>query len=206
MRRKNRLILNFFIVCLITALMFRDRSISELFEVSIIQQDEPSILIPGYQLACRGTDTLRCEISIDNLPLVVESASTTTCQGTYGKQTLTCERLQASALDHVFIEGLQLSSLQRAKIKAQIWVRSIASLRVLNDGAANGSLLQFLLSSLSVLSGFNVSTSLYFYLGRLYPHQHKLLKLLFSLIVGLGVFAFLLLYFVLLLMVFGYVG
>jgi hypothetical protein len=206
MRRKTRLIINFAIVCLITALIVRDRSINEVFEI-VIRGNESSIVIPGYQVACQETDPLRCEISIDNLPLVVaEGTAHGSCQATYGKQIFSCERIRASAADSVSIEGLHLSREQQKRIKAQIWVRSIASLRVMDEGVSNGVLLQLLLGILSILSGIHVSEFFYFRSGLIYPRQNILLKLLVALIGGFGVFLFLSIYFLLLLMVFGYVG
>ena len=206
MRRKTCLILNLVIVCSISALLIRDRSINEVFEIAISPQNQSSIVIPGYLVSCLETDSLRCEMSIDRLPLVVEITSGKGCQATYGKQIVTCERIRASAADTVYIKGLQLSRKQQKAIETKIWVKSIASPRILADGVANGVLLQFVLFILSICSGINVYQSLYFYLRQPYLHQKKLLKVLVALIGGIGVFLFLLLYFFTLLMVFGYVG
>jgi hypothetical protein len=200
--------INFAIVCLITALIIRDRSINELFKI-VIQKDESSIVIPGYQVACQETYPLRCEISIDNLPLVIAQAKGTvdwSCQATYGKQILACKRIRASAVDTVTIRGLHLSREQQKRIKEQIRIRSIASLRFIDDGIANGLLLQFLLGILSILSGIQMSEFFYFYFGLIYPHQNNLLKSLIALMGGFGVFLFLSIYFLLLLLFFGYAG
>jgi len=206
MRRKTRLILNFVIVCSISALLIRDRSINEVFEIVISPQNQSSIVIPGYLVSCLETDSLRCEMSIDRLPFVVEIPSGRSCQATYGKQIVTCERIRASAADTVYIQGLQLSRKQKQAIKDKIWIKSIASPRILDDGVANGLLLQFLLFVLSIWSGINVYQSLYFYLGKPYPYRNKWLKLLVALISGIGVFLVLSLYFFIVLAVFGYVG
>ena len=126
MNRKKYLILNFAIVFIISILLIRDRSINELLQVVISQENRTSITIPGYLLDCSNTDSLRCEISIDRLPLVVETTLYNNCQATYGKQIAPCFRTSASAIDLIAIEGLQLSREQQKAIKNKIWLRSIA--------------------------------------------------------------------------------
>ena len=122
----------------------------------ISPQNQSSIVIPGYLVSCLETDSLRCKINIDRLPLVVDITSGGSCQATYDKQIVTCERIRASAADTVYIQDLQLSRKQQKAIEAKIWVKSIASPRILDDGVANGLLLQFVLFILSIWSGINV--------------------------------------------------
>lgn len=73
MQRKNCLILNFAIVSLITILLIRDRSINELFQVSLDQKTQSSITLPGYQLDCQQADTLYCKVNLANSPLIIEN-------------------------------------------------------------------------------------------------------------------------------------
>lgn len=206
MSRENRLIFNLLMVCLITFLLIRDRAINKLFEIVITQPNESSIVIPGYLVSCEEKDSLHCEMNIDNLLLIVKSQSSRECQVTYGKQTVICQRIQASAADIVSIEDLQLSPKQKAEIKWRIMIKPIASLRILDDGIKNGVLLQGFLGILSIWSGINAFEALYFYFGRFYPHPDSLITVIVPMIVGFVVMLSLALYFLILLAVFGYIG
>lgn len=206
MNRKKYLILNFAIVFIISILLIRDRSFNELLNVVINQEDRASITIPGYVLDCSDTDSLRCEISIDRLPLVVKATSYDDCQATYGKQIVPCWRTSASAIDLIVIKGLQLSREQQKAIKNKIWVRSIASPRILDDGVANGFLLQILLFMLSIFSSINVFRCLSAKFRQLKPDLHKSMIFLGSSIGGISCFLFLLMYFFALLLTYGYIG
>ncbi|MCC3438208.1 MULTISPECIES: hypothetical protein [unclassified Microcoleus] len=206
MNRKKYLVLNFAIVFIISILLIRDRSFNELLQVVINQEDRASITIPGYVLECSDTGSLRCEINIDRLPLVVKATSYDDCQATYGKQIVPCWRTIASANDLIAIKGLQLSQEEQNAIKNKVWVRSIASPRILGDGIANGILLQILLFMLSISSSINVFKCLYGKFRQLKPDLHKSIIFLGSSIGGIGCFLFLLVYFFALLMTYGYIG
>lgn len=205
MRREICLALNFALICLITFLLIRDRSINEMFEISIGRQDQSSIIIPGYQAACQQAGTLRCHVDLANIPLLIESSSNSNCKATYGKQITTCYRVQASALDTLYIQNLQLSQHQQESIDTQVRVRAIASLRILKDGVHNGVFLQAMLAVLSIVSGINAAKALYSDCRKSYP-RNRLLQGLALLLGGLAVPLLLLKYFFLLLMFFGYVG
>lgn len=205
MQRKNCLILNFAIVALITILLIRDRSINELFQVSIDQKNQSSITIPGHQIDCQEADTLYCKVALANSPLVIESPSNSNCKATYGKQVLPCYRVQASALDTLYIENLYLSQQQQAMINLQIRMRSIASLRMLEDGTENELFLLAMLTFLSILSGINAAEAFRVCCRQRYP-QNRPLQVLAAMIGGIAVSILLSLYFFQLLITFGYIG
>ncbi|MBD1855415.1 MULTISPECIES: hypothetical protein [Leptolyngbya] len=205
MQRKNCLILNFAIVSLITILLIRDRSINELFQVSLDQKTQSSITLPGYQLDCQQADTLYCKVNLANSPLIIENPSNSNCKATYGKQVLPCYRVQASAFDTLYIKNLYLSQQQQAMINLQIRMRAIASLRILENGVENGIFLLAMLTLLSILSGINAVEAFRAWCHQHYP-QHRQFQVLAAMIGGIAIPVLLSFYFFQLLITFGYVG
>jgi hypothetical protein len=203
MLRKNCLMLNFAIVGLITIVLIRDRAINEMFQISIDRQDQPAIVIPGYRASCQEGDTLYCRVDLAHFPLIIESPSNSNCKATYGRQVISCYRVQASALDTLYVENLQLSPQQQALIELQMRIKPIASLRLLEDGIENGVFLLAMLTILSILSGINVAEALYSYCYQSYP-RNRFLQVLAVVIGRIIVPLLLSFYFFILLMTFGY--
>ncbi|MBD2358396.1 hypothetical protein H6G41_27940 [Tolypothrix sp. FACHB-123] len=210
MHRRQRLILNLAIACLLTMLIIGDRSPSPYFELSIATTDEQSIAVPRHLLHCQLTQTLYCKIPIDHQALIVEEIQppSLNCRARFGKQTPTCIWFQASALDAIFIEGLELTPIQIGYIKHSI--KPLPTLRIFENHEVNGSFLLGLFWFFSIFSGFNVAESVFFYTPRFYRHKNQRIKttvvLILSAIAGLGVICFLLINFLWLLLKFGYLG
>lgn len=209
MQRKKSLLLNFIFVCLLPLLMIRDRLPSPYFELSISTKDEQSITVPSHLIHCRLSQNLHCEIPILNQTLVIEEVEPPSlkCRARFGKQTPTCRWSQASALEYVEIEGLELTPIQIAALKYAI--KPFPTARVFDDPGADVSLLALLWGLVSVLSGFNVADSVFFYSRRFFPGQNHQTKhitpALLAAIAGLGLIIFLTLSFLFLIMTFGYV-
>ena len=98
-----------------------------------------------------------------------------------------------------------LSQQQQAMINLQIRMRSIASLRILEDRIENGIFLLAMLTFLSVLSGINVAEAFRACCRQRYP-QNRLLQVLSAMIGGITIPILLSFYFFQLLITFGYIG
>lgn len=194
MRRRNRLILNLVALGLITTLLWRDRALNGLFEVVISQRNQTDIIIPGYLRNCEEAELFTCQKTINNQVLSLKGTTGKDCQATYGKQNITCTRVQASALNTVYIDDLQLNASQKKFFKWEATRKSILSLRFLEDESSNAVLLSILLSTFSIFSAVNVSESLVFYWSKG-----------LALLCGLSAFLALSLYFYWLLSLFGYI-
>lgn len=210
MYRKKYLILNFIFVCLLALLMIRDRLPSPYFQLSISTKDQQSISVPIHLIHCRLGQKLYCEVPIIHQTLVVEEVEPLSldCRARFDKQTPTCQWLQASALEYISIEDLELTPIQISSIKYSI--KPFLTARIFDSPEANISLLAFCWLLLTVLSGFNVTNSVYFYARKFLPGQNRQTKSiiagLLAAIAGLGVILFLVLSFIFLIMIFGYVN
>jgi hypothetical protein len=219
---KYRLGLYALLVVLISFLLWRDRALNENFRVSIIPPDADSFVIPGYMMQCKTLPSLTCTTKVEDHILTVQDLDRSQCQATYGQQRskelekqrgqereqqgLTCEKITASAEHLVMIRGVNLSILQVELIKFKIGLRSLGSPRILKEGAHNGVLLQFLLFILSAVTGKNLAQSLYSWCQKHLPRWPMGAQVFIAVTSGLGGFAILLVYFMALLMRFGYVG
>ncbi|BAT54827.1 hypothetical protein NOS3756_38020 [Nostoc sp. NIES-3756] len=210
MHREKYLILNFIFVCLLVLLMIRDRLPSPYFQLSIFTKDKQSISVPIHLIHCRLGQKLHCEVPIIHQTLVVEEVEPPSldCRARFDKQTPTCQWLQASALEYISIEDLELTPIQIASIKYSI--KPFPTARIFDSPEANVSLLAFCWLIVTVLNGFNVTEFVYFYAQKFLPGQNRptkrIIAVLLAAIAGLGAIVFLALSFIFLIMIFGYVN
>ncbi|AKG20001.1 hypothetical protein [Calothrix sp. 336/3] len=207
MHRRKSLILSFIIVVLLSILIIRERSRSPFFEVTITRENEPAIVLPGYLVPCRLTEKLYCQLSLDRQLLVIEETDSLDCRVTFGKQRPICRWIQASALESISIEGLELTPYQLGQIKYPM--KPFPTVRIFDDVAINSQFLGCILGILSIWTGCNVAESIFFYLRGFYPYRNRLFQAIlqvFSFLVGLGVVYLLSLYSLYLLLKFGYMG
>ncbi|BAZ40699.1 hypothetical protein NIES4101_66600 [Calothrix sp. NIES-4101] len=208
MQRKKSLLLNFIFVSLLALLMIRDRLPSPYFLLSISTKDNQSLTVPNHLIHCRLSQNLHCTIPILHQTLVIEEVEPPSldCQAKFGKQAPTCQWLQASALEHISIEDLELTPIQIASIEYSI--KPFPTTRIFDEPNANVSVLAFLWVIASVLSVLNGMDAVYFYARKFFPIRNPQTKHiiagLLAAIAGLGVIVFLALSFLFLVMKFGY--